>query len=461
VYVTQILRDVHAKAAHCNQRASGGILERKEKLMNAVCKPCALQGTVRVPGSKSHTIRAVLLGALARGTTVIHNPLGSADALSALRAAEAFGAAVTSAAGLWTVTGRGLRVPDDVLDCGNSGTTTNFAMALAALCDGYTVLTGDYQIRRRPVSALAAGLRELGATAFLTRPGQEAPPVVVGGRMRGGTAHFSGFNSQVVSAVLLAAPLCRGRVAVEVENPREKPYVQMTIDWMKRCGVELAEQSPDYKHFCVEGGQAYRAVESTIPSDWSGVAFPLVAALCTPSTVTIAGVDFADAQGDKIVVDHLIALGADVTKDRAAGTLTVRGGKPLRGGTTIDLNDTPDALPALCVAACYATGDTTFTGLAHVRVKETDRVAVMASELGKLGARIDSDAETMTVHGGPPLQGATVESHDDHRVAMSLCTAGLFAAGSTTVKDADCASVSFPGFFDLMRGVGAAIKEEN
>jgi 3-phosphoshikimate 1-carboxyvinyltransferase len=413
-----------------------------------------------VPGSKSHTIRAVLLAVMARGRSVIHNPLTSADCLSAVRAGRAFGAEIEEEKGTWIVQGLGgnIVLPDDVVDCGNSGTTTIFVMAMAALLDGYTVISGDYQIRRRPVSELVSALRELGAEAFVTRPGKEAPPVVIRGILKGGTAHFSGFNSQVVSATLMASALGPAPVSVEVEKPLEKPYLQMTIDWMRRYGVELTEQAPDYTRFVIPSGQVYRALESTIPCDWSAVSFPLAAAVATPSELIISGLDFNDAQGDKAVVDHFIAMGADIIKEPEGGRLIIRGGRPLKGGLTIKLDDTPDALPALAAAACYARGATVFTGLAHVRVKETDRVAVMRKELEKLGAKIEVSSDRMVVHGGAPLSGAEVESHNDHRVAMALAVAGLFADGKTTVKDAECVSVSFPNFFEMMNAAGAGME---
>jgi 3-phosphoshikimate 1-carboxyvinyltransferase len=417
----------------------------------------ALNGEITVPGSKSHTIRAVLLAVMAKGTSVIHNPLASQDCLNAVKAAKAFGAEITQEKNMWIVKGVGgiLLLPDDVLDCGNSGTTTIFAMAMAALCEGCTVVTGDYQIRRRPVVQLVNALNELGAEAFLTRPKKEAPPVVIKGILKGGTAHFSGFNSQVISSVLLSAPLAQSNTVVKVEKPLEKPYLQMTIDWMKKYGITLNEQSVDYTHFEVGGGKTYTAVESTVPADWSGVSFPLVAAVCTPSELVILGLDFNDVQGDKIVVDHLIAMGADITKDTTNGRLIVRGGKPLKGGVTINLNDIPDSLPALSVAACYAQGDTVFTGLSHVRVKETDRVAVMEKELSKLGAKVSITNDSMTIHGGCVLQGTDVDSHDDHRIAMALCVAGLFAEGTVRVNAVECASVTFPNFFELMNQAGA------
>jgi 3-phosphoshikimate 1-carboxyvinyltransferase len=432
--------------------------------MFSVSKKSSLKGEITVPGSKSHTIRAALLSAMARGTSVIHNPLASGDGLSALQAARAFGAKIDAQKEKWVIEGTGgkLALPDNVLDCGNSGTTTIFAMSLASLCEGWTVITGDEQIRRRPVSELAAALNALGSQAFFTRPGTQSPPIVIQGIRSGGTARFSGFNSQVVSSTLLASPLVFAPTEILVEKPLEKPYLQMTVDWMKRYGVELAAQEDDSTRFVVEGGGSYAACESVIPADWSGAAFPLVAAVCTPSEVTLCGLDFYDAQGDKVVVDHLIAMGADIDKDEKNGRLFVRGGKPLAGGTVINLNDIPDSLPALAVAACFARGDTTFTGLAHVRVKETDRVAVMQKELEKLGAAVSVTSESMTVRGSfacgnGALCGAEVQSHGDHRIAMALAVAGLFCSGETRVQDAECADVSFPGFFELLGGLGASI----
>jgi 3-phosphoshikimate 1-carboxyvinyltransferase len=423
--------------------------------MDCIVQKSSLHGEITVPGSKSHTIRAVLLAALADGVSVIRNPLNHGDGKSALNSARAFGAEITEKAGVWTVKGAGkAKLPDNVIDCGNSGTTTNFTIALASLCEGYTLITGDEQIRRRPVAPLVSAINELGCNAFLCRPGTDAPPVVVGGKIRGGEAHLSGFNSQFVSALLLAAAIADGDTVIYVETPLEKPYLQMTLDWMRRYGV-LAECSGDYTRFAVHGGQSYHATDSVIPGDWSAAAFPLVAAVCTPSVLMINGVDFDDVQGDKVIVDHLLAMGADIVKERTRNRLIVRGGKKLSGGATINLNDTPDMLPSLAVAAAYAEGTTTFTGLAHVRVKETDRVAVMEKELNKLGVQVQTGADTMTIYGGEPLTGAAVESYGDHRVAMALAVAGLFAEGGVRVRVVECIPVSFPGFFELLEGVGA------
>lgn len=427
--------------------------------MNYIVKPSSLHGVFTVPGSKSHTIRAALLSLMAEGQSVVEQPLESRDCLSALRAAEAFGANVAREEGRWIITGAGknLHVPDNFIDVENSGTTACFVCGIAALCEGCTFMTGDYQIRRRPLRPLAEALCALGADACLTRPGQDAPPIVIKGRLKGGSVRMSGFSSQHISSLLMAAPLAPQDTDIHVDNPLEKPYLAMTLSWIRRYGAQV-EYAPDFSHFHIEGRQAYAAQHSTVPADWSSVAFPAVAALVSGSRIEIPGVDFDDVQGDKAVIDHLIAMGADIAKDREGRRLLVRGGKKLRSGLTINLDDIPDSLPALSVAACFAEGDTRFTGLKHVRVKETDRVAVMEQELAKLGASVETGPDFMVVHGGKALRGATVHSHDDHRIAMAMVCAGLFAEHETVVADAECAAVSFTGFLEKMQKAGADIR---
>lgn len=419
----------------------------------------SLVGEVRVPGSKSHTIRAVLLATLARGVSIIENPLETGDGASAIEAAKAFGATVTREGNRLVIEGRGvpLLAPENGIDTKNSGTTTSFVTSLATLADGETVITGDEQIQQRPIRTLVDALNSLGCSVTIIREGSQSPPLLVKGGLDGGNVHLDGFNSQFVSSLLLASPLAGNRTEITVLNPLEKPYVQMTLDWMRRFGAVVTSNEPEYTQFALEGNQRYKGGSFSIPSDWSAVAFPLVAALATESQLTIPGLDFSDSQGDKGVVDILISMGADIEKDEEARTLTVRGGRTLKGGQVIDLGDIPDALPALCVAALLADGETTFTNLRHVRVKESDRVLVMAEELGKLGARITIGPDTMTVHGGGTLGPGVLNSHGDHRVAMALAGSALMADGEVTINDVGCTEVSYPNFFTSLASVGAAI----
>ena len=502
--------------------------------MYAVSKKSSISGNFLVPGSKSQTIRAVFMALLADGKTIIHNPLASSDGLSAFSAAQALGGKIEicqnpsqtfnqnssqnfsqnsneiqnskkinetkerkkgkcSEEGAaqenhysmqtmqkngndWIVTGLGgkIKAPSKVIDTGNSGTTTSFVTGLCTLIDGFAVITGDQQICSRPVRSAVNAFNELGANCFITRPDSDCPPIVVGGKMHGGVCHLPGINSQHVSAILVPGALIPEgqKIEIEVENPKETSYIQMTIDWMKKFGVS-AVASPDFKHYSVAGGQKYRAPvsqknsafaseatagcagEVTVSSDWSGVAFPLVAAVCTQSEITITGLNFSDPQADKQIVDILIKMGADIEKNTEQGFVKVHGGKPLTNDIQIDMNDIPDALPALCVAACYSKGKTEFTTLSHIRQKESDRVAVMAEELTKCGSEVKIENDKMTILGGKTLHGAEIDSRGDHRVAMAMAVCGMFAEGEMKISEAECADVSFPKFYEMFVSHGA------
>ena len=427
--------------------------------MHVTVNTSSLRGELTIPGSKSHTIRCVLLALLAQGVSTIENPLLTGDGSSAIDAARAFGAKITRKDNHLIMEGRGvpLKVPEKGIDTRNSGTTTSFVTTMATLTEGETFITGDEQIQKRPIKVLVDALQSMGSEVTIIRSNSQSPPLVVKGGLGGGKVSIDGFNSQFVSSLLLSSPLATGRTEITVHNPLEKPYIQMTLDWMRRFGAIVQSNEPLYTHFAMEGNQQYQGGSFTIPSDWSSVAFPLVASLGPGSKLTIKGLDFLDTQGDKRVVDLLIEMGADIERDEERHQLTIRGGRKLKGGLVIDLGDIPDALPALCVAALHADGATTFTNLAHVRVKESDRVLVMAEELAKLGSKITIADDHMVVHGGIALHGATVESHGDHRVAMALTAASLMVEGSTQINDVACTEVSYPNFFDSLVKAGAAI----
>jgi 3-phosphoshikimate 1-carboxyvinyltransferase len=420
-----------------------------------------LDGILSVPGSKSHTIRAVLIATMAKGVSHIYNPLASRDCLSSLVVSKAFGADVKKLENEWVVEGVGkdLKVPDNVIDCGNSGTTLYFTAAMAGtIKDGATVLTGDHQIRKRPIKILLDAMNALGGESFTTRNGSLACPAVIRGPIKPGTVTLNGRMSQYVSAIMLISPLLNGEMNILLEKPYEKPYLQMTVDWLEKQGITVDYDGENYRYFKIKGPQEYKAVNERIPSDWEGVAFPLVAALITDSKLVIEDLDLSGSQGDAVIVDILKEMGGNITVDKENNSLIAQGGNKLKG-ITIDCMDIPDAVPALSVAAAFAEGETKLTGIEMVRVKETDRVAVMQEELGKMGVKIEDDDSTMTIFGGSKLKGAEVDSHDDHRVAMALAVAGLAADGETVVKDAECCDVSFPDFYNIMNKVNANFEE--
>lgn len=416
-------------------------------------RPSQLSGTVVIPASKSHTIRALTIAALADGRSVLRQPLLSADTDAAMQAAVAFGAEATFGED-WKLCGTAghPQVPENVIDVRNSGTTEYIMAAVAGLADGYTVFTGDEQIRRRPVEPLLAALRDLGAEAFTTR-GNGCAPFVIKGPIRGGKTVIACPTSQYLTALLLSCPLAEGETEIEVTQLNEAPYVAMTLDWLDQQGINYDRVR--FERFWVPGGQSYHCFAGAIPADWSSATFFLCAGAIGPGPVTLTGLDMDDPQGDKAVVDMLREMGATIEETPAG--LVVSGGN--LGGTELDLNATPDALPALAVTACFAEGETRLVNVPQARLKETDRLAVMAQELTKLGADV-TELEDGLVIRQSKLRGALVEGHGDHRVVMALAVAGLFAEGQTEITTADAIGVTFPNYIELMQALGAEMESD-
>ena len=433
--------------------------------MKVVSKKQVLSGSITVPGSKSHTIRAGILASLASGTSVIRNPLPSADCLSCVDVIRAFGAEVKVEPGVWTVTAPegGLKLPKQVVDVGDSGSVLYFMTPVAATIPGWTVMTGDASICTRPIRGLLDALKALGAEGFTTRPDSDASPAVVKGPFRAGPVRLEGNLSQYVSGIMIASTRIPGTTVIDLTNPKEKPFLKMTCDWLESVGVRVSWDPARLDHFEISGPQSCRPFDRQIPSDWEGVAFPLVAAVITGSRIEVAHVDCTGSQGDAAIVDILKEMGADLVLDHNRETLIVNGNggdsAPVRlHGGTFDCSGFPDAVPSLAVAACFAEGDTTFADIGVCRLKETDRITLMREELSKLGASVEEGPDYLVVHGtgGRGLHGGEVESHDDHRIAMALAVAGLaIPGGGVTVQDAECCAVSFPGFYEVMNGIGS------
>jgi len=421
--------------------------------MRVISRPSQLNGDITVPASKSHTIRAVIIGALANGESVIEGPLESLDTKSAADAVRAFGALIDAGADRWTIRGVGgnPHVPDNVIDVGNSGTTLYMIMGTASLAEGWTVLTGDDQIRRRTAAPLIEALNGLGAQVLSTR-GTGMAPVMVKGRMTGGMTSVAGISSQYLSSLLLSCPLAPGDSEITVTQLNERPYVRMTLGWLDYEGI-CYDMNESMSRVTIPGGQAYRPFSRTIPGDFSSAAFPLCAAAIAGGTVRVHRLDMYDVQGDKRVVDILAGMGAVVKRE--AGSVSVTG-VSLKG-IDVDMNEIPDVLPMLAVTACFAEGKTVLYNVAQARIKETDRIAVMAGELAKLGASVKEMPDGLEIT-GTGLRGGIVRGHGDHRVVMAMAVAGLAADGEVTVDTAESAEVTFPGFWEKMRSLGAELE---
>jgi 3-phosphoshikimate 1-carboxyvinyltransferase len=449
--------------------------------MNVRIRPHRFSGRFRIPASKSHTIRRLLIASLAEGVSEIEFPLDSLDTRSCLAVCRGLGALVEERRGRepqnpnppdaeggrlvgWKITGTGGRpgTGEDEprrFDVGNSGTTLFLALAAAALGREPVVFTGDEQIRRRSAAPLLEALAGLGVRAeSLDRTG--CAPILIQGPWKGGKVRLPCPTSQYLSALLLAAPLAPPGTVTEIETPllNEKPYVEMTLAYLRAQNLPF-EAAPDFSRFAIPGGGAWGPLSGPVPGDFSSAAFPACAAAVSGGDVQLLGLDPGDTQGDKVFLDMLAQMDCGIRWEEAGGewVLGVSGPAALRAGV-FDLNAAPDLLPAAAAAAAYAEGETALVNVAHARIKETDRIAVMAEELAKLGGRCTERPDGLLIHGRPPaggtapLRGGVVHSHGDHRIAMALAAAALGAAGPVEIGDAGCAAVTYPGFLELLDG---------
>jgi 3-phosphoshikimate 1-carboxyvinyltransferase len=338
-----------------------------------------------------------------------------------------------------------------MLNMGNSGTSTRLFAAAAALGRKKRRFDGDRSLRGRPMRPLLEALGALGAKWEIEGQAGDLP-FWIQGPIHGGVARVSGITSQYVSSLLLSCPLAAGNTTIEAENLHEKPYVRMTLWWLDRMGIPY-EASPDLGCIHIAGGQRYQAFTQRIPGDFSSATFAAAAAAITGSDVRIDNIDFSDPQGDREVFDILESMGARITRDHDG--CRIEGGRELTGAE-IDCNNVPDALPALAVAGCAAAGTTILRNVAQARIKETDRIAVMARELSRMGASIEELPDGLVIHRSD-LTGAHVDGHDDHRVVMALALAGMIARGQTTIRGAEAAAITYPSFAQDFAAIGARL----
>ena len=420
--------------------------------MKLIVRKSRLKGTVTIPASKSHTIRAVAIASLAKGQSAIRNPLVSSDTQAAVACYRALGAKIdTSDSKLWKVTGTGgaIRAPQEIIDVGNSGTTLRIAMGSAALVQaGQTItFTGDEQIQTRPVGPLRDALNNLGAKCVSLENNGKVP-VEVTGKLTGGKTAIACHTSQYLTGLLLCTPLAAKDSEIDVTLLNEPGYVQMTLDWLDKQGIEY--QSENMQFFKIRGGQSYKSFETTIPADFSSATFFLCAAALLADEVTLLGLDFSDSQPDKAVVDYLKAMGADISIGSKSVTIKAATLK----GAELDMNETPDALPAMAVTAAFAEGSTSLVNVPQARSKETDRISAVAFELKKMTIDVEELPDGLIIRHSRP-KPAELHGWADHRIVMALSLAGLKLDGQCTIDTAEAMSVTFPGYVDLMKTIGA------
>ena len=421
--------------------------------MKLTAKKSNLKGEILIPASKSHTIRAVAIATMAHGRSYLQNPLTSADARAALTAANEFGARITAKDDVWIIDGTGGHISNiaSFVDVANSGTTLRIFSALAALASHPITFDGDSSIRKRPMTPLLSALQSLGVSIKALN---DKCPFTVRGPMQGGSTHVDGISSQFLTALLFSAPLAKADTEIIVENLHEKPYVEITLDWLRSQNIQFEQKGLDW--FRIKGNQEYKAFDRPIPADFSSATFALCAAAITQSEILIRGLDFDDHQGDKKIFDILKKMGMKITHQKEGVLVS---GKVLKG-MDIDMNDTPDALPAVAVAGCFASGTTRLLNVEQARLKECDRISAITKELKKMGAKIKELKDGLVIEQSE-LHGAKVHGYHDHRMVMALAVAGLAAEGETIIDTAESISVTYPGFIDDFSALGAKLKRMN
>jgi 3-phosphoshikimate 1-carboxyvinyltransferase len=412
----------------------------------------ALDATIRPPGSKSITNRALICAALADGKSVLSGVLDSEDTRVMIDALRALGVAVDgdAAAGILTVTGCGGQIPlsNANLYVANSGTTIRFLTAMLAACDGEYLLDGTPRMRERPIGDLAAALNQLGAE-IKTHGGGCPPVLVVSSGLAGGAVTIRGdISSQYLSGLLMAAPYARSPVHVQIEGTLvSQPYVHMTLAVMRSFGVSVA--APSLDNISIPTGQ-YHGCDYAIEPDASAASYFWAAPAIAGGRVTVEGLSRSSLQGDVAFTEVLAKMGCRV--DYSSDSITVHAAERLRG-VDVDMNAISDTVQTLAAVALFADGPTTITGVAHNRHKETDRIADLATELRKVGATVDElpDGLKITPPVSLPTGGVIFDTYNDHRMAMSLSLIGLRVPG-VQVRDPGCTAKTYPNFFvDLAR----------
>jgi 3-phosphoshikimate 1-carboxyvinyltransferase len=411
-----------------------------------------IDALVTIPGSKSITQRALITAALADGSSVLHGPLVSEDTDYSSTALQQMGIEIDKSTQSWRVSGTAGRItePGDDIYLGNNGTATRFLTSVASLGNGEFIIDGDERMRERPIGPLMAALKGWGVD-IESIDGTGCPPLsILASGLRGGkTVLPEGKSSQYLSSLLLVAPYAERQAELLVDGDiLSRPYVAMTLEVMAAFGVKV-EAAHDFSRFSIPGG-CYLPRDYHIEGDASNASYFWAAAAVTGGSVTVDNVPVPSLQGDTMLVPLLARMGCTV-EQRGRG-LKVSGPETLEP-ITVDMGDMPDVVPTLAVVASFAQGTTEISNIAHLRIKECDRLSATTTELRKLGVEVDEFDDRMVIHGrgGAGMSGAEIETYEDHRMAMSMAVAGLRLEGVRILGE-KCVVKSFPDFWELFAG---------
>jgi 3-phosphoshikimate 1-carboxyvinyltransferase len=398
---------------------------------------------IHLPPSKSYTNRALIVAALADGTSTLVNPSRSDDSNVLITALEEFGVQTTFTNQYLEVCGTGgnLQVPSKEIHVGNAGTTMRFLTTLASLVPGETILTGDEKMLHRPIGDLLEALKIAGIKS--TSDNGYPQVKIYGGHFIGGQLEINAsVSSQFVSSILLTAPFAKRPVTLRVKGKLSSlPYVDMSLHVMRAFSTKI--EVSDLSMYAINNTERYIGREFEIEPDASSATYFLAAAAITGGRIVIANLPSDSLQGDIRFFDVLSDMGCTITRNQNG--IELHGGK--LHGIDVDMNEMPDCVPTLAIVAAFAEGPTTIYNIAHLKHKESNRLETIAAELIKLGANVTIHDDGLTIM-PRPLHGATIETYNDHRIAMSFAVAGLRIPG-VIIKNPMCVTKSFPNFWEV------------
>lgn len=402
-----------------------------------------ISGVTAPPCSKSYAQRALAAALLAEGESVLRNLDFCDDTLSAIATIEALGAEVERLDERTVRVRGGLAPKSDLLNVGESGLATRMFTPIASLCDRAITVQGRGTLLYRPMHMMIEPLRKLGVDV---RDGGGRLPIEVCGPMRGGEIEVDGsVSSQFLTGLLMALPNAEDDTTILVENAVSKPYLDMTIDMASKFGVRI--QHNDYKEFYVEGGQKYEPVDIAIEGDWSAAAMLLVAGAIA-GDITLKNVSLLSKQADVAICDALVRAGASVTSEPDSITVEHRDLVAFE----FDATQCPDLFPALAALAAAAEGESVIYGVHRLEHKESNRAEAIKREYEKVGIKVRLEGDAMYILGGE-IHAAEVDSHHDHRIAMSMAVSALRSDGEMLIRDAECVAKSFPDFFEVLESL--------
>jgi 3-phosphoshikimate 1-carboxyvinyltransferase len=411
-----------------------------DKIRNADVK-------IAAPPSKAHTLRAIVISSLAQGKSIIRNPLFGQDQLNVIDSLQKLGVKIEKtpeAITIWGLGGRYKPIADE-LNVGESGVGMNFLTSAACLAEKPVVITGTGRLIERPVGEVVEGLRQLGCKIeYLDKDG--FPPIkVFGGGIKGGIAQMKGQKtSQYFSSLAISSPYALTPVLLEcIDTMTEQPYLDITLQMMEEFGVEA--QNHNYKQVLIPNGKKYSAQDITVEGDYSSASFFFLAGAICESKLTVTGLNHDSKQGDKAFVALMEKMGCLVTSTTEGICIE---GQQLNA-IEQDMSNLPDLVPPLAIAAAFAKGTSRLTNIGHLRLKESDRLAVMASQLNKMGVNATCDRNSLVIEGSLKIHGADIDPHNDHRIAMSFAVAGL-VTGNQAIQNEMCVAKSFPDFWQRL-----------